>query len=71
MSALTDREKAIIMLGTASLMTADSLGHDPNERELIFAEKIKRIICPNKIAMQLLDIFLLILLVLISQYQVH
>lgn len=57
MSALTDREKAIIMLGTASLMTADSLGHDPNERELIFAEKIKRIICPNKIAMQLLDIF--------------
>ena len=49
----TEQEKAVIMLGTASVTVADDFGSEPNETELIFCKSVEQAIKPTQLAYQL------------------
>ncbi len=55
MIAFTEQEKAVIMLGTASVTTADSFNENPNQTEIDFAKFLERSIRPTQKAYQLFD----------------
>ncbi len=55
MITFTEQEKAVIMLGTASVTEADSYGSGPNETEMKFAQFVQRAIRPTQLAYQLFE----------------
>lgn len=55
MITFSEQEKAVIMLGTASLTEADQRGREPHEEELQFAQFVQKAIKPSPLAYQLFE----------------
>lgn len=55
MITFTEQEKAVILLGTASLTAADAHGSEPNAMEKKYAQFINEAIKPSKEAFQLYE----------------
>lgn len=53
MITFTEQEKAVIMLGTASITEADGYGQEPTPEEMKFAQFVQRAIKPTQTAYQL------------------
>lgn len=54
MITFTEQEKAVILLGTASITEADAYGLGPNAKEMEFAHFVERSIKPTPMTYQLL-----------------
>lgn len=53
MITFTEQEKAVILLGTASITAADGYGQDPTPEEMKFAQFVQQAIKPTQTAYQL------------------
>ena len=53
MITFTEQEKAVIMLGTASITEADGYGQEPTPEEMKFVQFVQRAIKPTQTAYQL------------------
>ena len=57
MISFTEKEKAVIILGTASVTEADNYGGEPNAREMEFFQLVERTIRPTQVAYDLYSIY--------------
>lgn len=58
MISFTEEEKAVILLGTASVTEADSYGEGANAKEMEFARFVEHAISPTQKAYHLFDIYI-------------